>query len=80
MSSYFDKFKADERTLRQAVGDIFANYRIADEMKESVQGRVETNGTVYQHGSKEPIPGNVRKPGTRMTHGGPKRYPRFAEQ
>lgn len=78
MSSYFDKFKADERPMRDAVGEIFANYRLADDVAESPNKRVSYAGTTYGHGSPEPIPGQVRAPGTRRIGKGPARKQRWA--
>ena len=76
--SYFDKFKAEERPLRMAVGEIFANYRLADEVSASDHKRVTTNGVTYAYGSPEPKPGEVRKPGTRRVGKGPSRKQRWA--
>lgn len=78
--SYFDKFsQPNEQAIRVAVGDVYANYRIADEMHDSPDKRVETNGTVYAHGSREVKPGTVRSPGTRRVGKGPQRKQRWAE-
>lgn len=79
MADYFDKFQADERKIRNAVGEIFANLRLEDEVAESPTRRVTTQGVTYGHGSKEVKPGTVKSPGTRRVGAGPKRYRIFSE-
>jgi hypothetical protein len=76
--SYFDKFATKESDIRAAVGENFANYRIADEMHDAPNKRVKIGNTVYAHGSPEPIPGQVRAPGVRRVGKGPARKKRFS--
>ncbi len=79
MTNYFAQFETDEKVIRSAVGEIFGNYRLADEVSDSTNKRVTYAGTTYGHGSKEPIPGVVRKPGTRREGKGPQRKQRWAQ-
>lgn len=78
MLGYFSKFSTSEKTVREAVGEVTENYRLADQIAESPNKRLTTMGVTYGHGSPEPKPGTVRAPGTRREGKGPQRPQRWA--
>lgn len=77
--SYFDKFLPNEREIREAVGEVTANYRIVDELHDAPMRQVRMAGTVYGYGSPEPKPGTVRSPGVRRVGKGPQRKQRWSQ-
>jgi hypothetical protein len=78
-SNYFDKFLPNERTTREAVGEVTRNYAIVDELHDAPYRQITTMGTTYGYGSPEPKPGTVRKPGVRRTSGKSHRKQRWSQ-
>jgi hypothetical protein len=79
MSNHFDKFLPNEREIRDAVGEVTANYRIVDELHDAPMRQVKMMGATYGYGSPEPKPGVVRAPGVRRVGKGPQRKQRWAQ-